>query len=143
MARLLYFSVGVTTHLKASGGDIYLRANPSAGGLYPTETYVVIKNYQEIRDGLYAYHPLYMELYSIRQGNVWESSFHALLEHPSIPSSKYCTFFFWNIFSQCMALQGACLPTYVIRRRSCLGECTRTCPLLGPRSHTHWGIYRR
>lgn len=88
LVRLLYFSMGVTAHVTAPGGDIYLRANPSAGGLYPTEVYVAIRNYQEIPDGLYAYHPLYMELHPIRLGNVWSRLSKALLEHPSIASSN-------------------------------------------------------
>ena len=38
LARLLYFTLGLTARLSGGGArDLFLRAAPSAGGLYPTE----------------------------------------------------------------------------------------------------------
>ena len=41
LARLLYFTCGINSLYEAQDQTIYLRCNPSAGGLYPIECYVL------------------------------------------------------------------------------------------------------
>lgn len=72
LAVILYNSYGVTSKMKIAKefgvrGHLGLRNIPSAGGLYPSEIYVVIFN-AHIPPGLYHYRPDINSLEVIRQG---------------------------------------------------------------------------
>ncbi|MCB9828448.1 MAG: SagB/ThcOx family dehydrogenase [Planctomycetes bacterium] len=56
LGRLLHHTYGVTRVWQAEGQALYLRAAPSAGGLYPTELYVASRDIEDVPDGLWAYH---------------------------------------------------------------------------------------
>lgn len=58
LSRLIYFTYGVTGALTGGDRPSYLRAAPSAGGLYPAELYVVVRDLAGVAPGLYGYHPL-------------------------------------------------------------------------------------
>jgi len=49
LGTLLWAAQGVT----ATAGRLKLRTSPSAGGLYPVETYVVVQNVEQVQPGLY------------------------------------------------------------------------------------------
>ena len=55
LSRLLWASAGVTTSYVTPRGQDFYRAAPTAGGLYPIETYVVANNVQDLEPGLYHY----------------------------------------------------------------------------------------
>lgn len=56
LSRLLYCTYGVTARVPTlSGSDVYLRAAPSAGGLYPAEIYLVSRGNDALPPGLYNY----------------------------------------------------------------------------------------
>ena len=59
LAPLLYFTNGVTSLFENGSDTHYLRSNPSAGGVYPTEVYVIIKNSPDLPKGIYHFHPLF------------------------------------------------------------------------------------
>jgi SagB-type dehydrogenase family enzyme len=67
IAPLLYFTNGVTSLVENGADTHYLRANPSAGGVYPSEIYVIIKNSLDIPKGIYHFHPLFTALYPIKR----------------------------------------------------------------------------
>lgn len=50
-SQLLWASQGVT----ARSGSYYLRSAPSAGALYPVETYVIVNAVEDIQPGIYHY----------------------------------------------------------------------------------------
>ena len=59
ISRWLYFTYGVTAVVPQQPRPLYLRAAPSAGGLYPAECYVVVRDLIDgIAPGLYGYDPL-------------------------------------------------------------------------------------
>jgi SagB-type dehydrogenase family enzyme len=88
IARLLFFTLGLTARLgDGAGGDYFLRAAPSAGGLYPTEIYVAARNQSGLADGLYHYHSLKSALIPVWQGSFWGDLKHYFLGHPAVDAS--------------------------------------------------------
>ncbi|MHC4972941.1 MAG: SagB/ThcOx family dehydrogenase [Planctomycetota bacterium] len=56
LSRLLYFSNGLTGLIRYGPGQgQFLRAAPSAGALYPTETYVAVHDVAGLAPGIYNY----------------------------------------------------------------------------------------
>jgi SagB-type dehydrogenase family enzyme len=90
IAKLLFFTLGLTARLGdggSGGGDYFLRAAPSAGGLYPTEMYVAARNQSGLPDGLYHYHSLKSALIPVWQGAFWGDLKHYFLGHPAVDAS--------------------------------------------------------
>jgi SagB-type dehydrogenase family enzyme len=67
LAPLLYFTSGISTVFESPGQTQYLRCNPSAGGLYPIENYLIVTKNPEIEPGVYAHHPLQMALIKVAE----------------------------------------------------------------------------
>src|SRR6202049_5180919 len=53
LARILYFSAGITKQRKYSGGEIYFRAAACTGALYEIELYVVAGDVPGLEAGVY------------------------------------------------------------------------------------------
>jgi len=51
----LYRIAGVTAKTSYSGAEYFLRANPSAGALYPNELYFQVRGIEGMADGIYHY----------------------------------------------------------------------------------------
>jgi SagB-type dehydrogenase family enzyme len=58
VARWLYFTYGITAVVGGQPRPMHLRAAPSAGGLYPTELYLVAHQAGDLADGLYGFDPV-------------------------------------------------------------------------------------
>jgi SagB-type dehydrogenase family enzyme len=65
ISQLIWATQGIT--LKAQGFDF--RASPSAGALYPIETYLVASRVEEIPPGLYHYNVREAQLILLREGH--------------------------------------------------------------------------
>jgi SagB-type dehydrogenase family enzyme len=70
LARLLFFSAGVTRRARMVGGrPLFLRAAASAGALYPTEVYVVCGDLPGLSAGVYHFNPVEFALRRLRDGD--------------------------------------------------------------------------
>ncbi len=72
LSLLLLSSYGVTARLQTTVGDsVYLRAAPSAGGLYPAEVYLVVRGLAFMPPGLYNYQSQTHSLVHFWDETVW------------------------------------------------------------------------
>lgn len=69
-ARLLFLTAGVTRVVDRGGEKMLFRAAPSAGALYPVETYVACGDVDGLEDGLYHFEPVEFVLRRLRGGDV-------------------------------------------------------------------------
>jgi SagB-type dehydrogenase family enzyme len=83
LSRLLLCSYGLTARVPTIGQeDLYLRAAPSAGGLYPAEIYLVSRENSILPPGIYSYQARTHTLLCFWENEVWESLKTACFSHP-------------------------------------------------------------
>ena len=88
LSTLLYFSNGITAIVPYADKPFYMRASPSAGGLYPTEIYVCVTGYPGLEDGIYNYQVLKQGLTLLYKGDIKQKISEALFNHPVIEESN-------------------------------------------------------
>jgi SagB-type dehydrogenase family enzyme len=66
LSALLWATQGVT----ARYGDVLFRTAPSAGGLYPVETYLLVRAVEGIEPGIYHFRPDAFDLEFLKKGNL-------------------------------------------------------------------------
>ncbi len=65
LSALLFHTAGVT----AQRGGLKLRAPPSAGGLFPSEVYLIVRRIAELRPGIYHYDAEHQALHRLAEGH--------------------------------------------------------------------------
>src|SRR5690242_20089412 len=88
LSRLLFRSYGLTARMPSMGSAVYLRAAPSAGGLYPAEVYVVSRGTPLLPPGLYNYQCRTHSLMHFWESDVWQSLQSACFWHPALESTQ-------------------------------------------------------
>ena len=89
LSLLLFCSYGMTAKVPTMmGNPIYLRAAPSAGGLYPAEVYLVSRGTPLLSAGLYNYQPQTHSLIHFWESEVWQALQSACLWHPVLESTQ-------------------------------------------------------
>lgn len=76
LSQLLWATQGITQEYMG----YELRAAPSAGALYPVETYIVINNVQDVEPGVYHYAVQAHELEQLKQGDFGKATARAALD---------------------------------------------------------------
>jgi SagB-type dehydrogenase family enzyme len=69
LARLLYFSAGITKQRVYPGGEIHFRAAACTGALYEIELYAVTGDLPDLDAGVYHFNPADVSLRLLRKGN--------------------------------------------------------------------------
>jgi SagB-type dehydrogenase family enzyme len=100
LSRFLWHSIAVSAWKKAPGGGhrYSLRVNPSSGNLHPTETYLALRGYEGIDDGLYHYRADRHAL-ELRSPGAWTQPLSEDLEIPWAAQSQLIvglTSIFWR-----------------------------------------------
>ncbi|MDL5054269.1 SagB/ThcOx family dehydrogenase [Oscillatoria laete-virens NRMC-F 0139] len=89
LSRFLFCSYGVTAMVPTLMGDpLYLRAVPSAGGLYPAEVYLVSRGTRLLNAGLYNYQAKTHCLVHFWDSEVWSALQAACFWHPILEQTQ-------------------------------------------------------
>ncbi len=84
LARLLYFSAGITRQRSSPMGEILFRAASCTGALYEVELYVICGDLPDLPAGVYHFTPKDFALYRLRKGDYRAVLAHASGENPSV-----------------------------------------------------------
>ena len=99
LARILYYSAGITKHRKSSGGEIYFRAAACTGALYEIELYVVTGDLPGLDAGVYHFNPADVSLGVLRKGDFRGNLTQATAAEPAVagaPMTIICTGTYWR-----------------------------------------------
>ena len=84
VSQILWAAQGITEE----GG--FKRAAPSAGALYPLEIYLVVRNVEELEEGVYHYHPQDHVVSFVLKGNYQDALAKACLSQSFVAASPLC-----------------------------------------------------
>ncbi|MBV6624027.1 MAG: SagB/ThcOx family dehydrogenase [Rivularia sp. (in: Bacteria)] len=88
LSRLLFCSYGLTARMPSMGSTVYLRAAPSAGGLYPAEMYLLSRGTPLLPPGLYNYQCRTHSLMHYWESDVWQKLQSACLDNSSLENTQ-------------------------------------------------------
>ncbi|HEY9641031.1 MAG TPA: SagB family peptide dehydrogenase, partial [Coleofasciculaceae cyanobacterium] len=90
LSRLLFGSYGLTVRMttRMSGEMVYLRASPSAGGLYPAELYLISRGTPLLAAGLYSYQAQSHSLLRFWDSEVWPDLQKSCFWHPTLDETQ-------------------------------------------------------
>jgi len=99
LARILYFSAGITKQRAHPGGEIYFRAAACTGALYEIELYVVTGDFAGLDAGVYHFNPADVSLRLLRKGDFRRNLAQATAMEPAVahaPAMIICTGTYWR-----------------------------------------------
>jgi len=99
LARILFFSAGITRQRKYPGGEIYFRAAACTGALYEIELYIVAGELKGLDAGVYHFNPADMSLGVLRSGDFRGNLVRATAMEPAVahaPATIVCTGTYWR-----------------------------------------------
>src|SRR5882672_5149471 len=99
LARIFYFSAGITKRRAYPGGEIYFRAAACTGALYEIELYVVCSDLPDLAAGVYHFNPADVSLRLLRQGDFRGNLAHVTAMEPALahaPATIICTGTYWR-----------------------------------------------
>ena len=99
LARILYFSAGITRQRAYPGGELYFRAAACTGALYEIELYVVTGDLPGLGAGVYHFNPADVSLGLLRQGDFRGNLAQATAMEPAVaraPATIVCTGTYWR-----------------------------------------------
>jgi SagB-type dehydrogenase family enzyme len=99
VARILYFSAGITKERAHAAGEFYFRAAACTGALYEIELYLVTGNLPGLEGGVYHFNPADVSLRLLRKGDFRGNLAHATAMEPAVahaPATIICTGTYWR-----------------------------------------------
>jgi len=99
LARILYFSAGLTKQRASPGGEIYFRAAACTGALYEIELYVVCSDLPGLDAGVYHFNPADVSLRLLRKGDFRGNLAKATAMEPAVAHASatiICTGTYWR-----------------------------------------------
>ncbi len=99
VARILFFSAGITKQRAYPGGEIYFRAAACTGALYEIELYLVSGDLSGLDAGVYHFNPADVSLGLLRKGDFRGNLAQATAMEPAVahaPATIICTGTYWR-----------------------------------------------
>lgn len=96
--KTLSYLLWASTGISRKEGEYEFRTAPSAGALYPIETYLVINNVEKIRTGVYHYNIQNHYLEVLKEGDCTEDIAHAAFEQGMCADAQVV--FIWTAIFQ-------------------------------------------
>ena len=99
LARILYYSAGITKERATPEGDFYFRAAACTGALYEIELYLVTGNLPGLDGGVYHFNPADVSLRPLRKGDFRGNLGQATAMEPAVaraPAAIVCTGTYWR-----------------------------------------------
>ena len=99
LARILYFSAGITKSRTYPGGEIHFRAAACTGALYEIELYVVCGDLPDLGAGVYHFGPADVSLRLLRRGDFRGNLVQATAAETAVaraPATIICTGTYWR-----------------------------------------------
>ncbi len=99
LARILYFSAGITKSRSYPGGEIHFRAAACTGALYEFELYVVCGDLPDLGAGVYHFGPADVSLRLLRKGDFRGNLVQTTAAQTSVahaPATIVCTGTYWR-----------------------------------------------
>ena len=99
LARILYFSAGITKQRTYPGGEIYFRTAACTGALYEIELYIVTGDLPDLDGGVYHFNPADVSLRLLRKGDFRGNLGQATAMEPAVahaPATIICTGTYWR-----------------------------------------------
>ncbi|MFZ0738090.1 MAG: SagB family peptide dehydrogenase [Candidatus Acidiferrales bacterium] len=99
LARILYFSAGITKQHAYPEGEIYFRAAACTGALYEIELYVVTGDLPDLEAGVYHFNPADVSLQLLRKGDFRGNLAEATAMESAVaraPATMICTGTYWR-----------------------------------------------
>jgi SagB-type dehydrogenase family enzyme len=99
LARILYFSAGITKQREHPGGQIYFRAAACTGALYEIELYVVTGDLASLDAGVYHFNPADVSFRLLRKGDFRGNLSEATAMEPAMAHATatiICTGTYWR-----------------------------------------------
>ena len=99
VARILYFSAGITKQRAYPGEEIYFRAAACTGALYEIELYLVTSDLPGLDGGAYHFNPADVSLRLLRRGDFRGNLARATAMEPTVahaPATIICTGTYWR-----------------------------------------------
>jgi SagB-type dehydrogenase family enzyme len=99
LARILYFSAGITKTRSNPGGELYFRVAACTGALYEIELYAVTGPLPGLEAGLYHFNPADVSLGLLRKGDFRGNLAQATATEPAVtqaPATIICTGTYWR-----------------------------------------------
>jgi SagB-type dehydrogenase family enzyme len=99
LARILYFSAGITKKKRSPGGEMFFRAASCTGALYEFEIYLVCGDLPDLKAGVYHFGPGDFALRLLRSGDYRGVLVHAAAGESSVthaPVILVCAGTYWR-----------------------------------------------
>ena len=99
LARIFFFSAGITKQRAYPGGEIYFRAAACTGALYEIELYLVSGDLSGLDAGVYHFNPADVSLGLLRKGDFRGNLAQATAMEPAVahaPATIICTGTYWR-----------------------------------------------
>jgi SagB-type dehydrogenase family enzyme len=140
LSHLLYFTNGVTAMIPHGDDSFYMRAAPSAGGLYPTEIYVAVRHHPVVPDGLYNYQVRDHSLVRFWARDPWAGLTDACFEHPALEQADLAVIVTGVFFRSAWRYEDRAYRRVMLDTGHVLGNLAMVAPCVGRHAYPIGGF---